>query len=424
MNSKQFLSGAGLLVLAVGTASAQANDDCSGATPISGFGTFAWDNTAATGSGLSDCAGLGVRKDLWYLWTASMSGETRFETCNTTTSFATRIAAYDGANCGALSLIDCNSGRCATQSSLTFNAVAGNQYLLRVGSRSIGQGGPGQFVLRQEPCPSTNDDVLEDNDECTESLNLTDGSYGSLWCSKADADWYDFCIAPGTTFVLDILFSHSTGDVDVFSFDTCNGTSLGNSTSASDNEQITIDNTGTTPLSVKVRVEIWPDDPVWDCNNYSLVVMGSSSGCSTGGVGTNYCMANPNSSGSTSSMSGIGTDLASANNLTLQADNVPTNAFGFFLTSQTQGFAMNPGGSQGNICLAGSIGRYVGPGQIQQAGANGLIDLRLDLTMIPQPNGFVAAMAGQTWNFQAWYRDSVMGSATSNFSDGLEVTFN
>ena len=31
--------------------------------------------------------------------------------------------------------------------------------------------------------------------------------------------------------------------------------------------------------------------------------------------------------------------------------------------------------------------------------------------------------AGQTLNFQAWYRDSVGGTATSNFTDGYEVVF-
>ena len=61
--------------------------------------------------------------------------------------------------------------------------------------------------------------------------------------------------------------------------------------------------------------------------------------------------------------------------------------------------------------------------QIQQANPAGTISLALDLTQIPQPTGFVTAIAGDTWNFQAWYRDAVSGSATSNFTDGLSVTF-
>ncbi|MEM1452670.1 MAG: hypothetical protein AAF726_23580 [Planctomycetota bacterium] len=423
MTSKHFLSGVGLALLLAGTASAQANDDCSGATAISGFGTFAFDNTSATGSGISDCNGVGVRKDLWYVWTSPATALVRFGTCNTTTSFDTRVAAYDGVDCNNLMFLGCGALNCGGQSSVSFDAIQGQQYLLRVGSRVIGQGGPGQFITELDPCPASNDDGFEDNDDCGSSTVLGDGSYANLWVSKTDPDWYQFCVPGGGSLQLDVLFSNGSGDIDIFSFDGCGGGSLGIGGSGSDDENLTIDNTGTSPLIVNLRIELWPSDPNNDCNFYTFNVSGTGTGCGSGSVGTNYCMANPNSTGSTSAMSGAGSPVASVNNLTLQADNIPTNAFGFFLTSQTQGFAMNPGGSQGNICLAGSIGRYVGPGQIQQAGANGLIELQLDLTMIPQPNGFVAAMSGQTWNFQAWYRDAVMGSATSNFSDGLEVAF-
>ena len=109
--------------------------------------------------------------------------------------------------------------------------------------------------------------------------------------------------------------------------------------------------------------------------------------------------------------------------MTLEASSLPTSAFGFFLVSDTQGFTAMPGGSMGNLCLAGSIGRYVGPGEIQNSGAAGAISLAIDLTSVPQPTGPVAVVAGETWNFQAWTRDSVGGQATSNFTDGLSIVF-
>ena len=90
---------------------------------------------------------------------------------------------------------------------------------------------------------------------------------------------------------------------------------------------------------------------------------------------------------------------------------------------QTQGSVANPGGSEGILCLGGAIGRYVGPGQIVNSGATGEVSLALDLTQTPQPTGFVSVQPGETWNFQAWYRDAVGGTATSNFTDGLEVQF-
>ena len=129
------------------------------------------------------------------------------------------------------------------------------------------------------------------------------------------------------------------------------------------------------------------------------------------------------STGAPSSIEVTGSGSVSQNNLALVAGDLPLNAFGFFLTSQAQGFVANPGGSQGNLCLAGSIGRYVGAGQILNAGAAGSFTLPLDLNQTPTPTGLVAIGVGETWNFQAWHRDAVGGSATSNFTDGISVQF-
>ncbi|MEA5547676.1 formylglycine-generating enzyme family protein, partial [Limnoraphis robusta CCNP1324] len=114
-----------------------------------------------------------------------------------------------------------------------------------------------------------------------------------------------------------------------------------------------------------------------------------------------------------------------ANRLTLVAADLPANQFGLFFTGRTQGFVANPGGSVGNLCMSGSIGRYQGPGQVLDSGAAGRIELAVDLALTPEGAGFVQVLAGETWNFQAWFRDfGAGGGATSNFSDALEVPFN
>ena len=141
-------------------------------------------------------------------------------------------------------------------------------------------------------------------------------------------------------------------------------------------------------------------------------------------IGTNYCVAAVNSSGAAASMSAQGSVRVADNSLTITASNMPSNAFGVFLTSSSQGFVQMPGGSQGNLCLAGRIGRFVGPGQIQNSGAAGSISLVLDLTRHPNPTGFVGVQPRERWNFTAWYRDTAMGVSTSNFADGLEIRFN
>ena len=141
------------------------------------------------------------------------------------------------------------------------------------------------------------------------------------------------------------------------------------------------------------------------------------------GVGTNFCGPGAiNSTGGSGVITGVGSPSVSTNQLALEASGLPAASFGFFLTSQQQLFVSGPGGSQGNLCLGGAIGRYVGPGQILNSGASGSFTLPIDLTQLPQPTGFVAGVVGEAWNFQAWHRDAVAGSATSNFTDGVEIT--
>ncbi len=101
---------------------------------------------------------------------------------------------------------------------------------------------------------------------------------------------------------------------------------------------------------------------------------------------------------------------------------MPSHTFGIFMVSRDQGFAANPAGSEGNLCLDGMIGGF--RTQIQNSGPLGVFSLAVDLTAIPQPNGPVPVAAGDTWNFTTWFRDaSPTGNATSNFSNGVEVTF-
>ncbi|MFT7170977.1 MAG: hypothetical protein ACI80K_004128 [Paracoccaceae bacterium] len=57
---------------------------------------------------------------------------------------------------------------------------------------------------------------------------------------------------------------------------------------------------------------------------------------------------------------------------------------------------------------------------MQEARGSGRIHLQLDLADIPSPTGSVSAMAGETWYFQAWYRD-LNPTPTSNFSSSTSI---
>ena len=140
--------------------------------------------------------------------------------------------------------------------------------------------------------------------------------------------------------------------------------------------------------------------------------------------GAPYCSpAAVNSTGQPATIEGRGSAVIADDDFRLLAFQLPNQAAGYFLCSQTQGFILNPGGSAGNLCLAGNVGRVVG-GQIVNSGAGGVASLAIDLTQQPTPTGPVTVTAGESWSFTTWYRDSAGGAPTSNFSDGLEIQFN
>lgn len=143
-----------------------------------------------------------------------------------------------------------------------------------------------------------------------------------------------------------------------------------------------------------------------------------------GGIGEPYCgEATANSTGQVGVASAVGSPVRAQDDVTLWATELPKQSFGYFLTSRQRGLALQPGGSAGVLCLGGAIGRYVGPGQVKHSGAAGSISLAIDLDLMPTPSGTVAAAAGETWHFQAWFRDGSPTGATSNFTNGHSVTF-
>jgi hypothetical protein len=141
-----------------------------------------------------------------------------------------------------------------------------------------------------------------------------------------------------------------------------------------------------------------------------------------GGLGAGYCSsAALHSGGGRASIRSAGSALIANNDLTLEAYDLPLNRAGYFLVSRDQGFVQQPAGSQGNICLGGTVGRYVH--QLGNSGSTGTLPLIVDAQSISQPLGNVAAVSGETWSFQCWFRDIFAGAATSNFTSGFAVRF-
>ncbi|MCP3918115.1 MAG: hypothetical protein GY711_21410 [bacterium] len=135
-------------------------------------------------------------------------------------------------------------------------------------------------------------------------------------------------------------------------------------------------------------------------------------------IGSSFCSpATPNSSGAPALVRAFGCVRVSAQDITLRATQLPPGQPGYFLVSQGAG-SFSPPGSQGVLCLSGSIGRY---NQLTNVIVGPSGSLRVDLTALPLSPP-VAVAPGQTWRFQCWYRD-LNPQPTSNFTDAVALTF-
>jgi hypothetical protein len=117
-----------------------------------------------------------------------------------------------------------------------------------------------------------------------------------------------------------------------------------------------------------------------------------------------------------------GSIMTSADDLVLLADALPKNKFGLFYMG---GGTLNLPIGDGVLCVgSGGVGtfRY----GVQNSGAAGLVTLGPGIVALSCasffPTGCIAA--GDTWYFQAWYRDPAGPcSGGFNFSNGIRVEF-
>lgn len=136
-------------------------------------------------------------------------------------------------------------------------------------------------------------------------------------------------------------------------------------------------------------------------------------------IGTQECPGVPNSRGLPGELQAVGSAASQSNEVWLVARNLPAGQFGFFITGQMPGLVMGPGGSQGNLCITGSLARF--NAVIPNSGIGGFFEQRIDTGQIPtQPAS--AIQPGETWYYQAWYRDQ-NPQPTSNFTSAAGVLY-
>lgn len=133
-----------------------------------------------------------------------------------------------------------------------------------------------------------------------------------------------------------------------------------------------------------------------------------------GTLGTPYCNPANNSTDEQARIRLTGSDVLADQNLILSAGALPTQSFGFFLASQTQG---DMSVSQGVLCIGQPFSRF--SNFIQNSGATGEVSLNLPFGGLPPSATFVV---GDTWNFTYWFRDA-NPAVGANFTDGVVLTW-
>ncbi|MBL4771304.1 MAG: hypothetical protein JKY61_09210 [Planctomycetes bacterium] len=432
------------LILA-GGAFAQ-SDDCGAAVPLAGTGAFAFDTTGHSTSnfdGAGGCAGGSgsIMQDGFWQWSAPAAGSYVFDTNGTL--WDTKLSVHLGAACAAV-CGDYNDDTSGFQSEVSLVGLAvGDTVLIQVGGFGALDFGGGSLNITPHPCNGLSDDLLEDNDDCANAYLAADGTYIGLLVSQADSDFYTFCVADGAAVDVDLLFTNAYGDLDCF-LRAANSTECGTGDgldeladgfSASDNEHLTWTNNTGAALEVVLEVNVWANSPS-SCNVYDLIVSGSGD-CGFQPPGPLCDPANPNSTGVPAVLSyswgtGVGSDLH------LEVTNGVPGQLAYFLVGNegTLGIPI----SNGLFCLAGtptaqfyrynvggtpmnSIGGFDATGTMINAVGTSTTGFGFDVPNTIPTSVPTAIMAGDTWHFQAWYRDTPAGMGQSNFTNGLRVVF-
>ena len=423
-------------------------DDCGTALTLPAFTGLNFDTSILTASGVGTCTST---PGVWYVYTQESPFGTVISTCGS--SFDTKLSAYTG-DCSSLVEVTCNDDACSLQSQITLDGEVGDVFYIQVGGFGTATGA-GQILAEPVAPP----------DYClgTPTLGGNGGSAGGAVyldiTATADIQvsgyYTNTSVTAGDSVGQTIYIN--TADVTHVGYEqdptVWTPVAQSNGVSAGSNEATPMRLTAPLQLPAGTYgvciVNSANMDHRYTNGNGTNELISSADGVVTfslgagqnipfsssvfsprvwnGGfcydqldIGTNYCTANVNSTGSAASMSASGSTVIQLDQLVLETSNLPTNSVGYFIASLDQGFTANPGGSSGNLCLGGTIGRGMGD-QVVSTGS-GSVATPMGLALPFNLTGGIAP--GDSWNFQLWFRDNDgMGGVTSNFSDGYTVTF-
>lgn len=257
-----------------------AGDDCSSAGVIGGYGNWAFDTSSASASGFngsSGCADTGsidLGLDLFYQYTAAVSGDFEVSLGNSDPNYDTKLSVHAGSGCAATCLAFNDDYYGLHSSVVIVGAIAGETFLFQIGGWSGASGvGTLEVLAYTDPCAAFSDDALEENDSPGAATPLGPGTHSNLNVHISDSDFYSFTLQPGD--ILDVAITAFSDDLDLSEYD-----GAGNWVADWNTDSMTHSN-------VTGAVETWivevRDDPAFgvDCSGYDLLV----------GIVQNSCLA-------------------------------------------------------------------------------------------------------------------------------------
>ena len=179
-------------------AAGPANDDCSGAEPISCGQSISGSTSAASPDYMSFCGTSNTAPGVWYTFPGDGSCVT-LSTCNSGTSYDTKITVYEG-SCGTLTCVagnddDFSCGNSIFNSTVNFSTNVGSEYFVLVHGWSSNTG---DFELSMECAPPPG------NDDVCDAYYLSVGTFNNpifYWADNncASAQPGEVSPGPGTT---------------------------------------------------------------------------------------------------------------------------------------------------------------------------------------------------------------------------------
>ncbi|MFH2055931.1 MAG: GEVED domain-containing protein, partial [bacterium] len=145
------------IILSVG-AGGPPNDMCADAEPLGNVTDYPFTTTGASFDGPGGCLTSG---NVWYTYTATCDGDVTVDLCGS--GFDTKLAVYEGTACWG-TMVGCNDDACGLQSSLTFAALTGEEFLIEVGGYGTASGDGDITIDCYVPPPPPY------NDECQNAI--------------------------------------------------------------------------------------------------------------------------------------------------------------------------------------------------------------------------------------------------------------